>query len=102
MSVTVRKAFEKASGTAITIIFVWKSCCSICGKPYWAADTEYSFCGTQEEFEDPAGEYQKQYGLVDMDDKVEYVPKGDYYSYEEENLDVTVCPICRAARGESG
>ena len=86
---TIKEAFEKHKNIVIDYVFVNQ--CSECFKMFEEVDEEYSFDGDIEYFE---GEWNREYGVMELDDEVEEVEESHYRFVRDNTHQKELCKEC--------
>lgn len=87
---TIQQAFDKHKKIEIDYVFINQ--CSKCNKIFETEDEEYGFDGDIEYF---TGDWQREYGVMDLDDEVTEIEPAHYRFERDTTYDYLRCEDCR-------
>lgn len=85
--VTIKEALEENEHIKIQYVIICQ--CSKCKDRFMYCDDEYSFEGNIEDFR----EYATDYGVLELDDKVEHIAE-NVYRYSKTSEASELCQVC--------
>lgn len=85
----IKDVFAKEKKVKIDYLFTNQ--CPCCNKLYSFADLEYSFDGDLDYF---VGDWSREYGVMDLDDEVQFDISRYAYVFDCPFYDEVICPDC--------